>query len=45
MSLGVERCEAWEALTKLMTDLLRGMKEKEGPKKMSRFLSWVTGWI
>lgn len=41
MSLGVERCEAWGTVTGLMTDLLRGVKEREGPKKMSIFLFWV----
>lgn len=27
-----------------MNDLLRGVKEREGPKMKSIFLSWVTGW-
>lgn len=43
MSLEAERGVAWEMVTELMKDLLRGVKETEGPK-MSRFLSWVTEW-
>lgn len=43
MSLEVARCVAWEMVTELMADLLRGVKDREG-LKMSRFLSWMTEW-